>query len=280
MSRRPGAKSGTRPGHRPHPAERRARAQREKPAGPEGGKLFRVAGLAAVQALAATRPEAIQRLFFEAQHQAALAPLIALMGDRRRPCRLVGEAELARVAGTALNGGVVALIDPPRLLDFDVGEAKRWAREGKPLLILDGVGNPHNLGAIVRSAAFFGLTRMVISDHPEQAGPSEAAWRVAEGGLAHLQLYRAHHLPRVLPRLAPEWLVLGTALGQGRPLADISRRQPVALVLGNEEEGLPAETLAACAGTLTLPGSGAVQSLNVAATAAILAHWFTAVGAR
>ena len=264
-----------RPSHRAHPQERRERAQRDKPARPEAGKLFRVAGLAAVQALAATRAEAIERLFFEAEHQKALAPLCARLGETRKPFRLVGREELARVAGTPLNGGVVALIAPPRVAEFDVGEARRWAREGQPLLILDGVGNPHNLGAIVRSAAFFGLTRLVISDHPGQAGPSEAAWRVAEGGLAHVQLYRAHSLPRVLPKLAPEWLVLGTALGKGRTPAEVGHKHAAAPVLGNEEEGLPPETLAACAGRLTLPGGGAVQSLNVAATAAILAHWFT-----
>ncbi len=266
-------------GPRPHPADRRAQARKPPPRDGkprfEESKLFRVAGLAAVEALAAMRPEAIERLFFEAEHQKRLAALCATLGERRKPYRLVGREELAKVAGTALNGGVVALIHPPRVAEFDVGEAKRWAREGQPLLILDGVGNPHNLGAIVRSAVFFGLTRLVISDHPEQAGPSEAAWRVAEGGLAHLQLYRAHSLPRVLPKLAPEWLVLGAALGKGKALAAISQRDPVAIVLGNEEQGLPPETLAACAGTLTLPGSGAVQSLNVAATAAILAHWFT-----
>ena len=270
---------------RPHPADRRAQAQQKprprKPGEREGrprleeSRLFRVAGLAAVEALAATRPDAIERLFFEAEHQGRLAPLCAALGQRRKPFRLVGREELAKVAGTALNGGVVALILPPAIAEFDVGEAKRWAREDKPLLILDGVGNPHNLGAIIRSAAFFGLTRLVLSDHPLQAGLSEAAWRVAEGGLAHVQLYRAHSLPRVLPKLAPEWLVLGTAPGKGRTLAEIGRRQPVALVLGNEEQGLAQETLAACAGSLTLPGSGAVQSLNVAATAAILVHWFT-----
>lgn len=273
MSGRPPARRP--PAGRPHPEARRAQRERDaKAARPEGGKLFRVAGVAAVEALA---PDAIERLYFEAEHQRRLAPLCARLGEARRPFRLVGREELARVAGTPLNGGVVALIQPPRVADFDVGEAKRWAREGGPLLILDGVGNPHNLGAIVRSAAFFGLKRLVVSDHPGQAGPSEAAWRVAEGGFAQVRIHRAHRLAHVLPRLAPEWLVLGTALGgEARTLAEVSRRQPVALVLGNEEEGLPPETLAACAGRLTLPGSGAVQSLNVAATAAILIHWFAA----
>src|SRR5262249_49922314 len=65
------------------------------------------------------------------------------------------------------------------------------ASDRQPLLILDGVSNPHNLGAIARTAAFFGLPRMVLSDHPAQALPSDASYRVSEGGLEHLELHRA-----------------------------------------------------------------------------------------
>jgi TrmH RNA methyltransferase len=69
--------------------------------------------------------------------------------------------------------------------------------------------------------------------------------------------------------------VLGTALGKGEHLDKLSDGRPVAIVLGNEEEGLDAATLNACEGVVTLAGTGHVQSLNVAATAAILIHELT-----
>lgn len=144
-------------------------------------------------------------------------------------------------------------------------------------MILDGVGNPHNLGAIVRTMAFFGLTRLVISDHPGQAGLSESAYRVAEGGLEWVTIYRASDLPTALRGLKPHYHVVGTALSD-KPSPSISDlkagSRPIAVVLGNEEHGLPRETQKACESILTLPGSGRVQSLNVAATAAILVHAF------
>ncbi len=257
-----GAKGGARP------------RVREAPRGRDSGDLARIAGLAAVDALFARAPERVERLFFLAERRRDVVPFCEHMARSRKPYRQVDAAELARVAGSAMHGGVVALALPRPVLPFDPGEAARRAASLPLLFVLDGIGNPHNLGAIVRTAAFFGLDRLVISDHPAQAGPSDAAHRVAEGGLEYVQLFRASGLAAALRRLKPAYRVLGTALGRGRPLATIPRDKPLAIVLGNEEAGLDPATLGACDEVVTLQGSGWVQSLNVAATAAILIHEF------
>jgi TrmH RNA methyltransferase len=237
-----------------------------------------VAGLAAVSALFTHEPERVERLFFDERLKPAVGAFCKAMAAARKPYRMVEAEELAKVAGTVLHGGVVALMAPRTLPLFDT-EAARRATE--PLLILDGVGNPHNLGAILRTAAFFGLPRVLISDHPGQALPSEAAYRVAEGGFEWVALERAPALPAVLKRLRASHRVFGTALDQTRPTVDAGAltgwrgkqgAKPPAVVLGNEEDGIPPATLAACEAVLTIPGSGRVQSLNVAATAAILIH--------
>jgi len=240
--------------------------------------LIRVCGLAAVRALFARDPRRVERLFFAA----ALAPQLTaerqLLAQARKPYRELDEDELARVGGTVLHGGVVAVARPHPLREFDPREALGWARSRAPLLILDGVGNPHNLGAIARAAAFFGVERLVLADRPEQALASDASYRIAEGGLDHLLLYRAR-LPQALPALKPAYRVLGTALGRGSPLRAAHGSRPTALVLGNEEKGLDEETLAACDAVVTIAGSGRVQSLNVAAAAAVLLYALTEGGA-
>ncbi len=182
--------------------------------------------------------------------------------------------ELARIAGTVLHGGIVAVVEPRPIAPFDPEAARAWASSGQPLFILDGVGNPHNLGAIARTLAFLGYRHLVISDHPAQAGISEAAYRVAEGGLEYLSIHRAERLPTLLKRIAGDFRVVGTALGRGGlPLENLrDDPRPVALVLGNEEDGLLPATLEACEAIVTLRGAGTVQSLNVSATAAIFAH--------
>ena len=157
---------------------------------------------------------------------------------------------------------------------FDPAAAPGWAEDGKPLLILDGIGNPHNLGAIARTAAFFGIERMLLADRPEQALPSDASYRVAEGGLEHLTLYRAE-LPEALAGLRQGYRIVGAALGPGAPLERPPAGKPPALILGNEEMGLDPATLAACDEIVTIPGNGRLQSLNVGAAAAILIYLAT-----
>jgi TrmH RNA methyltransferase len=239
----------------------------------------------AVQALFARDPGRVERLFFEPRLADALAGARRQMAQTRKPYREVAFDELARVAGTVRHGGVVAVARPRPPLPFDPKLVAGWARENRPLLILDGIGNPHNLGAVLRSAAYFGIARALLADRPEQALPSAASYRVAEGALEYLLLYRAK-LPTAIGALRRGgFRVVGTALGRAIPLADFRSadfrgKGPVALVLGNEERGVDPATLALCDSVVTIPGvtipgSGGVQSLNVAAAAAILFYILT-----
>jgi RNA methyltransferase, TrmH family len=238
--------------------------------------VTRVAGFSAVAALFSVAPDRVERLFFEARARAMVAPFCAELGRAHKPYRLVTNEELGRIAGTILHGGIVAIARPQPVHVFDPDTASLWAQDGQPLLILDGVSNPHNLGAIARTAAFFGLPRMMLSDHPMQASPSDASYRVSEGGLEYLELYRVH-LRQVLKRIKNPYRVVAAAPGRYRALAELrSDDKPFALVLGNEEEGLPSATLAACDDVVAIPGRGRIQSLNVAASAAILLYVLSA----
>jgi TrmH RNA methyltransferase len=237
-------------------------------------QLSRICGLAAVSALFERDPSRVERLFFEDSMKREVGPFCQNLARDRKPYRQADKAELARVAGTVLHGGIVAIARPQPILDFVPKALREWALNGKPLLLLDGIGNPHNLGAIVRSAAFFGVDRIVLADRPDQALPSDASYRVAEGGFEHLSLYRAP-IPVALHVLRQHYRVVGTALGRNAAPVTWSCDRPVALVLGNEENGLDQATLAACGEVVTIPGSGRVQSLNVAAAAAILLYALT-----
>jgi TrmH RNA methyltransferase len=227
-----------------------------------------------VRALFERDPGRVERLFFEPAMRGELDVFCQALARARKPYRQVDGAELARISGTVLHGGAVAIARPRPVIDLDPEAAAMWAEDGKPLLILDGIGNPHNLGAIARTAAFFGLDRIVLADRPDQALPSDAAYRVAEGGLEHLMLYRAQ-LPAALRQLRHAYRVVGTSLATGSVPEKRAGARPVALILGNEETGLDAATLAACDDVVRIPGSGHVQSLNVASAAAILIYLLT-----
>ncbi|MDE1149359.1 MAG: RNA methyltransferase [Azospirillaceae bacterium] len=238
-------------------------------------KPFRILGLPAVSALFAQDPDRVERLFFDDRMKEKVGAYCSTLAQARKVYRLLPPEEMEKVAGTPLHGGVVAVAAARPVLPFDLDAAQGWAAAREPLMILDGVGNPHNLGAIVRTCAFFGINRLVLSDHAEQALPSEAAYRVAEGGFEYVTLYQMARFVPSLRHLRQHYRIVGTALGDHPdPAVVLSQAgaKPAALILGNEEVGLPAMTVQACSQLVTLKGSGQVQSLNVSATAAILVH--------
>ncbi|HEV2112060.1 MAG TPA: RNA methyltransferase [Gammaproteobacteria bacterium] len=252
---------------------KKTRTPMRNPPRGDNRRLLRITGLPAVSALFAAAPERVEKLFFDRNTRVQAGAFCSQLARSRKPYHLVEAAELERVAGTMLHGGIVALAQPRPVLDFEPTEAARWAHEHRLLLLLDGIGNPHNFGAIVRTAAFLGAPRIVLSEHPAQAMPSDASYRIAEGGMEHVELYRGRHFVQALKTLRQSHRLVGTAAEGGKPVGSLNRSErPFALILGNEEDGIPPETLRACDDIVTIPGSGAVQSLNVAATAAILIY--------
>lgn len=234
--------------------------------------LDRHCGPAAVAALFAHRPQDVLRLFHTPDRRREAGPHCAVLARMRRPYREVSPADLARVAGTQHHGGLVAVAMPRPVPALDPRNPPESLLRSRVTPVLDGIGNPHNLGAIARSAAFLGCRALLLSGDPRQAGLSDAAFRTSEGGLEALEIYRAADLPATLRALAPTVRTVAAVARGGVPPAAIPRGAPVALVLGNEEVGLPPATQAACALRVTLPAAGSVESLNVSVAAAVLIH--------
>ena len=234
-----------------------------------GMKTDTICGLKPVDALFRRRPEAVLRLFYAEGLRAAAGPHCSILAAARKPYRMVEADELEKIAGTPHHGGIVAVAKPraPTILDLAAPP------KVKLLLVLDGIGNPHNLGAIARCAAYFGVPALLIGEGIGHAMPSPAAYRTAEGGLEYLEIYRTRDLPRALSFFDPYYRTVAATLEKSADtLADLPRDRPVALVLGSEEHGISPPVAAACRRQVRIPGSGRVQSLNVAQAAAVLLH--------
>ena len=230
-------------------------------------------GLPAVQARFARDPGSIKRLFFDEPTSRKLGPMCKALAAARKIYRCVSPDELEKISGTVHHGGVVCVVSAPALGAPLAKDIAAWAAARTPLLVLDRIGNPHNLGAIARSAAFFGVSNIIIPTHPAAALPGESAYRVSEGGLEHIKVWRVPSLPVFLGALAGSgYEVLGAAARGGAPGPRHPAAKPIALVLGNEEHGLAPEVAKACTGLVTLAGSGKVESLNVSVAAAVLLH--------
>lgn len=234
---------------------------------------LKLCGPAAVRARFARDAGSIQRLYFDYATGRKIGVMCKALAAAKKIYRCVEPAELEKVAGTVHHGGIVAVVAAPVLRAPGPEEIRAWAAKRAPVLLLDRIGNAHNLGAIARTAGFFGVARIVIPQHPDAALPGEAAYRVAEGGLEAVEVFRVLDLPALARELAQAgYEVVGAATRGGKPLGHGAgpERKPIALVLGNEEHGITAEVAAACTRLVTLPKRADVESLNVSVAAAVL----------
>ena len=209
----------------------------------------------------------MQRLFYVEEQRLLAGPYCAQLAKLRKPYRLLGPDEMNRATGTTHHGGIAVVADCRKISPATIETIPR----GKLLVALDGIGNPHNLGAIARAAAFFGAETLLLHDVPGAATLSDAAYRVAEGGFEFLQLFRTRDLALTLSELTPVYRSVAASTDkESKPIQDLPLDRPIALVLGHEETGISEAVLKACRRQVHVQGAGNIQSLNVATAAAVL----------
>lgn len=234
----------------------------------------RLYGLNAVRAAFAARPDDLRKLWLAESRVHALRDIVAWCVKQRIGYRVLPEDELSKVAASSHHEGVVAAMRrhrEPRLAEW------LGALPAGPVLALwlDGVGNPHNLGALLRSAAHFGAGALLLGQG-DPLGVSGAAARVAEGGAEAVPLVRLPEVAEAIPALqqAGFGLVASVVRG-GDPLFGAELPARTVLVLGAEGEGVDPALAAACQQRIGIPGTGAVESLNVSVAGAVLmAEWY------
>jgi TrmH RNA methyltransferase len=211
----------SRPERPAEPAEEPLRGSRSGPARDE----LKLCGLAAVRARFARDPDSIMRLFFDEPTSRKVGIMSKVLAQAKKVYRCVPPAELEKIAGSVHHGGIVAVVKTPALRTPTAEQLQAWAARRETVLVLDRIGNAHNLGAVARTAAFFGVPRIVIADDAAAAKPSDAAHRVAEGGLEHVEVWQAKDLVALARDLAAAgYEVVGAATRGGR--ADAGRPGP------------------------------------------------------
>ncbi len=205
-----------------------------------------------------------------------LEELIELCRERGVPVRFEPRDRLDRAAGGAPHQGVVAF-----------GAAERYATledtaaGGGLLVVLDGVEDPHNLGAVIRSAHAAGAAAVLIPER-RAAGLTETVARSAAGALAYLPVVRTVNVSRSLEDLKKRgyWIYGLDQRGQ-YPYDRVAFTEPTAIVLGGEGRGLHEHVAKHCDFLVSIPMMGGVASLNVSVAAGIvLFEWRRRVSAR
>lgn len=194
------------------------------------------------------------------------------------PITYADVADLARlVPGDAPHQGLVAEVDP--LEEIWLGDLlQQGADDKRPLVVLDQVTDPHNVGAVLRSAAAFDALGIVTQDRhaPPESG---ALARAASGTLETVPWVRVVNLARALEEIAEAdfWRIGLTGHAKGT-LAEVMGDARIALVLGAEGEGMRQNTEAHCDQLARLPISLKVESLNVSNAAAVALYAIAARG--
>jgi 23S rRNA (guanosine2251-2'-O)-methyltransferase len=201
---------------------------------------------------------------------AAFAELERLARAAGAKVRAAPRPKLDRLAGTDRHQGVVAVVAEFRYADLD-GLLARAGESGRPplLVVLDGVEDPHNLGAVVRSAHALGAHGVVIPKD-RAVGVTAAVAKASAGAVERCAIARVTNVTKCLEELkeAGVWSVALAADGE-RPLAALDLRGPAALVLGSEGEGIRPLVRKTCDFSAHIPMMGELDSLSVSASAAV-----------
>ena len=241
--------------------------------------LFVAEGRLAVERLLASRFRA-RAVLVTADALAGLAPALAA-GGRRPDIHVADSAQLRLVTGFRFHRGCLALGERPG--PEPDGRGLPAAAAGRPLVVLDGVSDPDNVGSIFRNAAAFGAAGVVLS--PACADPLyRKAIRTSMGTTLQLPFRVAAEWPAVLDRIreAGAGVVALTPLEPATEIEAFVRRGTggaVALLLGNEGDGVSRAALDRCDERVRIDLEPAVDSLNVAAAAAIALQRMRAVTA-
>ncbi len=219
------------------------------------------------EALAAER--ALDRIVIaRGRHGERVGAVVQSAKSRGVPVRFEDRAQLDRLAGTSEHQGIIALAAAkPAVALEDLLRTK----DGRGLLVLlDGIEDPHNLGAIVRTALAAGAQGVVIPER-RAAGLSDTVERASAGALAHLPVARVKNLVRAMEEMkeAGYWLV-GLDERAEKNYTEVDLKGPIGIVLGREGEGLHELTRKRCDFLVSLPTTGPVRSLNVSVAAGIM----------
>ncbi len=231
----------------------------------------KICGQHACRAVFAKRPGDIVRLFVSEKRTHDFGDLLKHCAEQRMAYRVVADDELEKVSGARHHEGVCVVT---RSAEAPVlSELLAEPGPGR-ILALDGVGNPHNIGTLLRTAAHFGARAVLIGGPLKRL--SAAAYRTAEGAAEHVPAVLASDIAPLLEQCkSAGYAVCATSSHKGRDLYSQPLPERCCIVLGAERDGL-SDTLMKSAGHhLCIPGSGAVESLNVASSAAVFLaeHW-------
>src|SRR5579862_7222897 len=198
--------------------------------------------------------------------------IVQLARAQNIPVRFEVRSQLDRLAASRDHQGVVAIAAarPPATLESLLEQANKSKGQIGLIVLLDGVEDPHNLGAIIRTSLAAGAHGVVIPER-RAAGLTDTVARASAGAIEHLPIAKVTNLVRSMEELkeAGYWLI-GLDENGDKSYTEVDYTSPVGIVLGGEGKGLHDLTRKRCDFVVSLPTTGPVKSLNVSVAAGVV----------
>lgn len=208
-----------------------------------------------------------RRQTFEVLDAVGAKEVRAEAAKRGVPVKKVGRSRIEEVSRGGVHQGVAAWVEPYPYSGLE----EILAAHDPLILVLDGVTDPRNLGAVLRVADGAGASGVVVPKD-RSVGVTAAAVKASAGASEHVRVARETNLRRVVDRMKEAGVWVYAAEGEGGvPHTKLDLSGPVAFVLGSEGKGIRRLVREGCDGSVTISMSGAVSSLNVSVAAAVLA---------
>ena len=213
-----------------------------------------------------SHPDRVRYVGIAREQSSRHQKLIAEAKNHGVNVRTMTSEQIDRLASRGVHNGVVAEVSESSYADFDDA-----IESADFVLILDGITDPQNFGAILRVADGFGVSLVVIPQH-DSVGLTPAAVKASAGASEWVRVAQVTNLARAIESLQKSgfWVYGAAADGDAPSAIDFSGK--VAVVLGNEGKGIRRNVLEHCDRVVTIPMSGHVDSFNVATAAAILCY--------
>ncbi len=255
--------------------------KQSKAATPNRGRSFdrkieeKIYGRNACLAVFNERPGDIVKIYADIERKGSFSEMLRWAASEKKAYHLVEQDELAKVSESGHHEGICLVAKRRTQLPFEQVCKSLEKTSRCAVLFLDGVSNPHNLGAIIRNAAHFGVFA-ILTDSKAGATLSAAAQRVAEGGAEFVEFLRLEDSTTALKTLKNSgFKVVSSSPLAPKSLFQVGTISKAVFILGSEARGASKEIAALADITVSIPGSGSIQSLNVAsASALILGEWF------
>lgn len=261
----------------PHELPEAPRRERKIPEGADRLDEIKACGVNACRAIFKARPNDLVRAYVTEELIKEFGDLLKFCSTNKKAYHVVRADELNKISGSTHHEGVCVIAKVKPAQTWEALKAKLSESKTKPtlLLILEDVGNPHNVGAMLRTAAHFGVAG-VLAPNQDTFKPSPALLRTAEGGYETVGVTTSPKLSDLVAELKKlGFEVIATAANAKATIYDEEALSPrVAFIVGNESRGISADARKLAHSTLSIPGTGAVESLNVSAATASLCSEF------